>query len=519
MLSLERFFGGLFLDGNKRVSTQTPIRDMPLSQRLMIPLVQRNGLEAHELLPIGSRVLKGTAIGGGSNPMDPWILAPTSGYLKAIEQYTLPHPSGLSGKTWVLEPDGLDEPIDLPALKHYHTLTTEALINRIEQAGITGLGGAAFPTAAKFKSPLNAIDTLIINGAECEPYITCDEALMKERPDLILQGAYIAAHLLKATQCLIALENDKYDAIGAVTTALNAHKNRTIELVKVPSIYPVGGEKQLIKTITGREVPSGGIPADIGILCINVGTCAAIARAVLCGEPLHSRIVTVTGQGVLNPQNVKVHFGTPLADVIAFCGGYTEKATQLILGGPMMGFSVSTDEIPIAHNVNTLLIAGSKEIRDREQPSSPCIRCGDCATVCPMQLTPQQMYWYVKSDQLDRAVDYHLSDCIECGSCDVVCPSHIPLTQFFRSGKTQLKLKEHGLQMAERARLRFEDRQVRLDASEREKAAALLQRKTKLEQGTNPEIQQAIERAKHKRAEKLKQVALIPPQLNSGSED
>ncbi|MGZ8217010.1 electron transport complex subunit RsxC [Methylomagnum sp.] len=501
-MTLWNFHGGLRLEPHKAESTQFPPRLAPLPERLILPLQKRDGRNAEPQVKPGDRVLKGQIIaGGGDNPFNPPIHASTSGTVLAIEPRPLPHPSGLSDLCLVIGPDGEDAAVEFePPLDHRDCEPAE-LLRRIHRAGIVGLGGAGFPTAVKADTGARRIDTLILNGAECEPYITCDDTLLRQRAGEVLRGADILRHILRAERCLVAIENDRPDAIAAATLARQALGLDSIEIVPVPAIYPTGGEKQLIRVLTGLEVPARGIPADIGVVCQNVGTTAAVYRAVARGEPLLSRLVTVTGRGIRQPQNLDVRLGTPIAELAEFCGGYTDAAERLILGGPMMGFALASDAPPVVKSTNCVLVAGRGELGAAQQPQ-PCIRCGACAEVCPANLLPQQLYWYSRSDQLDRALDYRLADCIECGCCDVVCPSHIPLVQYFRATKGKVHARQRERDSADQARVRFEARQARKVEETRERAEAAKRKKANLEKAAKPEIKLAIERAKQKRAEK-----------------
>lgn len=511
LFKLWTFHGGLQLDGHKRESCTAPLV-APIPKRLVFPLQQRNGEDSKAVVTPGDRVLKGQVIVRDDHPLSPPIHASSSGVVLAIEDLPLPHPSGLSGSCIVIETDGEDAAVDFAGNADYRQCSPEELRRRIYEAGIVGLGGAAFPTSVKV-SPGDdrKVDTLILNGAECEPYITCDDSLLSHHPEDVLEGAKILLHILRAKRCLLAVENDMPDAFRALDKAKQRGGFDAIQLVRVPAIYPTGGEKQLIGVLTGREVPTRGIPADIGIVCQNVGTAAAVYNAVVRGIPLISRIVTVTGRGVRQPQNVLARIGTPFADLIRQCGGYTDEAERLVLGGPMMGFAVPTDDLPLTKSVNCLLVAGRNELIG-EKRSLPCIRCGACADVCPVSLLPQQLYWYSRSNQIERALDYNLFDCIECGCCDVACPSHIPLVQHFRATKGKALGKRREREKADHARRRYESRQARKELEKRERVESAKRKKENLGTGKAPEILEAIERAKRRRAEKT-----APPRENATS--
>lgn len=415
------------------------------------------------------------------DPFNPPIHASTSGTVSAVENLPLPHPSGLPGPCIVIDVDGKDEGLPPEPVDDFRSLSTDALRRRIHEAGIVGLGGAAFPTAVKVNpGSQRRIDTLIINGAECEPYITCDDSLIRHCPRDVLGGAEILLQILGAEHCLLGIEDDMPEAIAALEAAKAGGDFESIHIMPVPAVYPTGGEKQLIQVLTGREVPTRGIPADVGIVCQNVGTAAAIHRAVVHGEPLLSRIVTVTGPGVRQPQNLLVRIGTPIAHLVAHCGGYTPLAQRLILGGPMMGLALPSDDLPILKSANCVLVAGAEQVVG-EKLAMPCIRCGECAKACPVNLLPQQLYWHSHADNLDRAMEYHLADCIECGCCDFVCPSHIPLVQYFRAAKAQVAARQQERDKASHAKTRFEFREQRKEREKLEKAESARRKRELLE--------------------------------------
>jgi electron transport complex protein RnfC len=476
------FHGGVRLDGHKAESTGQPIRDLPLPGCLTLPLQQHIGQSAEPVVRVGDSVRKGQMVAHAVDYVSAPIHAPTSGRVAQIDRLPIPHPSGLSDPCIVIEADGLDTWDDLPApMTDYRAHDAADLRERIRWAGIVGLGGAAFPTAVKVNtSGQRAIDTLVINAAECEPYISCDDMLMRERAADVIDGIGVLRHVLGARACLIGIEDNKPEAAQALRAALADSDDRQTEVVVVPTLYPSGGEKQLIQLLTGEEVPSQGLPAAIGMLCHNVATAAAVADAVLRGRPLIDRIVTVTGQGVRQPGNFRVALGTPVDFLIQHAGGYSDRAHHLILGGPMMGFSLRTDQVPITKASNCLLVASSEEAPGAE-PERPCIRCGECAAACPAQLLPQQLFWYTRARDLDRVQDYHLFDCIECGCCAYVCPAKIPLVHYYRFAKTEIWAQERERQKSDLARRRHEARAARLERLEAERKARLRRKKEALE--------------------------------------
>ena len=493
------FPGGLVLEGHKSLSNQTPIRPAGLPARLIFPLRQRNGEDAPLRVSVGDHVLRGSLIAGGTHLMDPPIYASSSGQVMAFEDHDLPHPSGGSSRCVVIETDGQDESLPPLPLMDAETCSPESLLQRIHEAGIVGLGGAAFPTAAKWLKGESSIDTLIVNGAECEPYITCDDRLLRERADDVIRGTMLLSRCLDCNTTLIAVETDMPEAHEALLNAKSAlgPQAAAIGISQVPARYPAGGERQLIPVLTGREVPSGTVPAAIGILCQNVATVAAIYRSVTLGERLDSRIVTVTGGGVKTPQNLEVRLGTPVSFLIEQCGGYVIPDRQIKLGGPMMGHPVTSDAMPVTRSVNAILVTPTARPAPTPQP---CIRCGACAEVCPARLLPQQLYWHAQARQLQATLDQHLFDCIECGCCDAVCPSHIPLAQEFRQAKQTALARQQANERAAHAHQRFEARQARKLREQQDRETAAQQRKASLSQGASPKIQEALERARQKRA-------------------
>ena len=463
------FPGGIHPVQHKAESNSSPIATLPVPTTLWLPLAMHLGTPAEPIVQIGDRVFKGELIAAAKGLVSANIHAPTSGTIQAIEPHAFAHESGFAQPAIALDSDGLDQWRVLEPWPDWRSRGIEPVLERIRLGGVTGLGGAGFPTDVKYRNSQAVIRTLLINAAECEPYITADDRLMRERADDILRGATICQWLLGAKTILIGIEDNKPEAIAAFRAAAE-QLQVPIELAIVPTKYPSGGEKQLIQLVLGVEVPHGGLPSDLGIVCQNVGTLAQIYRTVELDEPLISRVTTVTGAAVSHPGNYQVLIGTPIEVLLAHAGVQMPKADRVIMGGPMMGFVVPDLLAPVVKSTNCLLVPTKKELPPA-LPDNPCIRCGLCEQACPVSLLPQQMLWSAKNRQLDAALLHSLDDCIECGACAYVCPSRIPLVQYYRYAKGEIRQENEENVSAERARVRFENRQKRLDQEQAEKEA------------------------------------------------
>ncbi|MCF7503436.1 electron transport complex subunit RsxC [Vibrio sp. L3-7] len=496
--SIWNFPGGVHPAENKKQSNATDIVHARLPEEIVLPVKQHIGKPGNLLVAIGDTVLKGQQLTALDTGFTLPVHAPTSGVITEIEPRTTAHPSGLSEVCVVIKPDGLDTWVEKHPVEDFSSKTSDELLDVIRQAGISGMGGAGFPTAKKLQSGLGRTDILIVNAAECEPYITSDDKLLQEHADEVLKGIEVVEHILQPKLTVIGIEDNKPDAIKALEIAA---KDKDIVIRVIPTKYPSGGEKQLIKILTNKEVPAGGIPADIGVLVQNVGSLYSIKRAVIDGEPVVNRVVTLTGKTFKQPRNVWALLGTPVHELLEEFGYKADKKLpRLILGGPMMGFTLPHANVPITKTSNCILAPTRREI----SPSTyemECIRCSACAEACPASLLPQQLQWHAKANELDKCEELNIKDCIECGACAFVCPSEIPLVQYYRQAKAEIKTRKDEATAAERAKIRFEEKNARMerDKAEREnrfKKAADNRRKDMKSADGDDAIAAAIARVK-----------------------
>lgn len=463
---LFKFHGGVHPPENKVQSTQLAIAALPLPETLTLPLRQHVGNIPKLKVSIGEHVLKGQLIAEAEGTVSAAIHAPTSGTISRIEEAIIPHPSGLADLCVTLAPDGADTWITHDALDWRNT-DRKQLVNQLRLSGIVGLGGATFPTHIKLNGDgRSGVHTLIINAAECEPYITCDDMLMRERGAQIVKGIEIAQYLLGAQQVIIGIEDNKPAAIASMQQAV-AHT--TYQVKVVPTLYPSGDARRLVQLVLGQEIPHNKRSTEVGLQVFNVATVLALYRFFEFGEPSLSRIVTITGN-VQQPKNAEVLFGTPLTDLIQAAGGAGADTTHYIMGGPMMGFNLPSVQVPITKATNCI-IAASPNLFEPPPPAMPCIRCARCADACPVSLQPQELYWFAKADQFEKARDYKLFDCIECGACSYVCPSNIPLVQYYRYAKSEIIAADIAKEAADIARERNEFRLARIEREKQERAA------------------------------------------------
>ncbi len=431
MFGRKTFHGGAHPPEEKHWSEHKPIEELPHPEEVIIPLQQHIGAPAEPIVQKGDTVKTGQQIGKATKFVSLPVHASISGTVKAIEPR--PHPLGTNLLSVVIENDGQDTWVDnVTPLTDYMKLSPEEMKKRILNAGIAGMGGAAFPAHVKLSPPSEKpIDTLIINGVECEPFLTADHRLMLEKSDDILKGIKIIMKILNVHRAIIGIEKNKPDAIKLFRK--KTARKKQISVLPLTVKYPQGAEKQLIKAATGREVPSGGLPMDVGCLVHNVGTTLAIFEAVSSNKPLIERVVTVTGPGIKSPKNLRVRIGTPFQKLIEFCGGYTDSAAKIINGGPMMGISQLTDRVPVIKGTSGILVLDKK--RAYLKPEGPCISCARCVDFCPMKLVPSRIATLIEHQRIDEAHNMGLLDCIECGTCAFVCPAKRNLVHYIKLGK------------------------------------------------------------------------------------
>ncbi|WP_318422679.1 electron transport complex subunit RsxC [Photobacterium leiognathi] len=497
------FHGGIHPAENKDLSNKSPIVNAGIPQELVLPLKQHIGSKGDIIVAVGDKVQKGQPLTQGDIAMCVPVHAPTSGTITAIEQRTTAHPSGLSDLCIVIAPDQQDTWCDKTTYADYEDRDPAELIDAIRLNGIAGLGGAGFPTARKLQGGLGNVDILIINAAECEPYITADDRLMRDYAEEVIEGVRILRHIISPKLTIIGIEDNKPEAIQALEQHVKEDDNILIRVV--PTKYPSGSSKQLVKILTGREVPSQSRSTSVGVIMQNVGTAFAIKRAIIDGEPLIERVVTLTGEAFKERGNVFAMLGTPIAYLLDKFGYKADKKhPRVIIGGSLMGFTLPHSNVPITKMTNCILAPKRKELPLHTYEMA-CIRCSACADVCPSSLLPQQLQWYAKDQNYEKCEEYNLQDCIECGACAYVCPSEIPLVQYYRQAKAEIWARSQDEINAERARQRFEAKQARMDRdkAEREnrfKKAAETRREEMAKTGGDDAVAAAIARVKAKQA-------------------
>ncbi len=509
---LSHFHGGLVLRHHKKMSCEHSLANAGIPEKLIIAIKANRGHASEPTVEIGDVVLKGQVIAQPTHPLGTVYHAPTSGQIIAIETNDTASPDAEPATCIIVKTDGKDEwppRPDPPKLPE----TAQQIITQISAAGIIGMGGAGFPTHVKYNTAqTDKTITLIINGAECEPYISCDERLMLDQPAAIVKGTVWLLKAAQASKAIIAIE----DNIGGVKKRLDAEikqqgllaQGYELTVVKVPTIYPTGGEKQLIKVLTGLEVPSGLTPLSLGLIMQNVATAKAVYDAIELDEPLMKRVVTVTGDAINAPRNYEAMIGTPFEHLLNLADCDFVALDKLIIGGPMMGYAMPHEHIGIEKTTNCLLALPS-DCTKPEIKAMPCIRCGDCVKVCPQELLPQQLLWYINgSDQhndLEKAREHHVFDCIECGACSWVCPSHINLVDFYRFAKSELTYLDHKKDKAQQAKLRHDEREARLKRIKAERQAKRRRKTSKLtdKKGAKAEISAVLARIKEQEKAKV----------------
>lgn len=479
-MKLFRIRGGIHPKERKELSAHRPIEPIALPSLLRIPLQQHIGAPSVAIVDKGDEVKKGQLLAVARGKVSAKVHAPTSGRVIAIGRFVAPHASGLPGQTITMRPDGKDEWTRLPAPLDPFEASPEDIAARVAACGIVGMGGATFPSAVKLNlRNLNALETLVINGAECEPYLTCDDRLMQERSAEVIDGVRILRHALGVKKAIIAVEANKPDAIAALKAECAAKSFSDVEIVKVRTHYPMGSEKHLVQALTGRETPARALTADIGIVVHNVATAYAVQQAVRFGRPLISRILTVSGSLVERTGNFEVPIGTPISHILDHCGGLSGDPARLLLGGPMMGHSVTSIRAPVVKGTNGILALGKDEMPSREV--MPCIRCASCVAACPCGLSPFDMAARIKKEELDGAVQIGLLDCISCGSCAWVCPASIPLVQYFNYAKGSLAAQQQAKHKQEETRRLAQFRDERMEKMRKAKQEAMARMKAERE--------------------------------------
>ncbi|QBQ64318.1 electron transport complex subunit RsxC [Actinobacillus indolicus] len=497
------FPGGIHPPEMKKQSNQKPIRSLHLPKFFYVPVLQHSGMAGDVIVQQGDLVLKGQALTKGDNYRQLPVHSPTSGKVIAIQPHVSSHPSGLPELTIVIETDGEDKWIERQPVDDFLSLTSDQIIQKVYQAGIAGLGGAVFPTSHKLHFADKRCKLLIINGAECEPYITCDDRLMQDYADEMIEGVRILRYVLRPEEVVIAIEDNKPKAIQAVEKALKGANDISVRVI--PTKYPSGASDQLVQVLTGLEIPQGKRTIEMGIVMHNVGTAFAVKRAVMDDEPLIERVVTLTGDKIRNKGNVWARLGTPILHLLEQVDYQADERFPVFLGGPMMGFILPSLQSPITKTANCIIAPDHFEYAPPE-PERSCIRCSSCSDACPVGLLPQQLYWFARAEDHDKSKEYHLDACIECGVCAYVCPSYIPLIQYFRQEKAKIQEVDQKAKQAEEAKIRFEAREARLNKEKEARTARIQQAAEKRReevansQGEDP-VKAALERLKAKKAE------------------
>ncbi|NVJ59318.1 MAG: electron transport complex subunit RsxC [Gammaproteobacteria bacterium] len=499
-----QFHGGIHPEEHKELSNQHSIGELGVPPQLNIYLGQHNGQPALPVVNVGDYVKRGQLIGRMQGNLSANVHASSSGTVKEIALRPVAHASGMNDLCVVIDTDGNDASEYLEPIADYASVNKQVLLDRVAEAGIVGLGGAAFPSNIKLMPRVNH---LIINAAECEPYISCDDRLMRENADELINAIQCVQSIIGAQHCTIGIEDNKQEAINALLLAIekqDPNNNSHFQICVVPTKYPSGGEKQLIELITGKQVPAQQLPLALGIIMHNVATALAVYRAITKGEVLTQRLMTITGKAATIRGNFWTRIGTPFDWILEQAKVNTQVLDRVIMGGPMMGFEIQKLDSGTVKSTNCTIFAETNELATSNN-SLPCIRCGLCADACPVSLLPQQLYWHSKSEEFNKAEHYNLFDCIECGACSYVCPSNIPLVQYYRFAKNEIVRQSDEKAKASHARERHEFRELRLqrekaERAERHRKAAEARKKAAMQKGEADEkkatIADAVARAK-----------------------
>jgi len=469
--------GGVHPEQRKEATSDRPIdTDFPLPPMLYLPLQQHVGQPAEPIIKVGDKVRKGQLLAVSQGNISAPVHAPTSGVVVDIMDFPAAHPSVLPTPTLLLEPDGEDRWIDKPDEIDPYSLDPEEISLRVGAAGVVGLGGAAFPSKVKLSlGRRTQIQTLLINGGECEPYLTCDDRLMRERAKDVVDGILIMLYAMDCKHSIVGIEDNKPEAYEAMRAAAAEMGQGMVQIALVPSLYPMGWDKQLIRYLTGKEVPAGGRATDVGVLMHNVGTAYAVQQAIRYAKPLISRVITVSGGAVGAPRNIDAPLGTPLASLLAYCGYHPEDTARFVMGGPMMGDALPHPNVPLVKGACGILALTREEVAASDAKS--CIRCSRCVSACPVGLLPLEMMARIRAGQLEASLSYGLKDCISCGSCSYVCPSEIPLVHYFKYANGELLSRDQANHKAEQTRRLSDEKLARIERVKQEAAAAAAARK------------------------------------------
>jgi len=478
--------GGVHPEPRKEATADRPIdTDFPLPPMLYLALQQHVGQPAEPIIKVGDKVLKGQLLAVSQGNISAPVHAPTSGVIMDIMDYPSAHPSALPTPTLLLAPDGEERWMERREIGDPFSLDPEEISLRVGAAGVVGLGGAAFPSKVKLNlGRRTQIQTLLINGGECEPYLTCDDRLMRERAREVVDGILIMLHGLGSQQSIVGIEDNKPEAYEAMRLAAAELGQGKVRIALVPSLYPMGWDKQLIRYLTGKEVPAGGRATDVGVLMHNVGTAYAVQQAIRYAKPLISRVITVSGGAVGAPRNVDAPLGTPLSSLLDYCGYRPEDAVRFVMGGPMMGDALPHPNVPLVKGACGILALTREEVSASDAKS--CIRCSRCVSACPVGLLPLEMMTRIRAGQLESALGYGLKDCISCGSCSYVCPSEIPLVHYFKYANGELLTRDQANHKADQTKRLSEEKLARIERQKQEAAAAAAARKAAAAAKTKP---------------------------------